>query len=206
MGHGVDKVTAIWVQKWLETIPTGVSKVWQDILNTILQVSSRSWTHLFTEFSLLTWLFLRACLLNLQMTESQERLQVCGRIELVYNLSQPPKMGWGNHDALLRKEDHIEGTAKSSAENDLGVQGMANQIGVTNVVWPQKFKQAWRRPRARQREGTHQMGTGVRFNWAARCLEVLWKHTVLTQTRVLGRKKGCIWLCAREMAHAKTNV
>jgi len=70
--------------------------------------------------------------------------------------------------------------AKSSAENDPGVQGMANQTGVKNDVLLQKFKQARQRPRARQREGTSHTGTGIHVNWAARRLEFLRKYIVFT--------------------------
>lgn len=105
----------------------------------------------------------------------------------------------------LRKDEHTERIAKSSAQIDLWVQGMTNQTGVKNAVLPQKSKQALCRPRVSQREGTQQTGTGVRFNRAARCLEVLWKYTIFTQT-INQQKRECIWVYAREIAHAKNNV
>lgn len=108
------------------------------------------------------------------------------------------KMGWGNQNKLrwrqvqvitLRKNEHTEGMMQSSAEN---IQG----AGDVKPKWrqecciAQQFKGAQCRPRARQREGTHQIGREVHFNWAARCLKFLWKYTVFTQTTTLGRKKG----------------
>lgn len=73
-------------KKWLQNIPRGVSMSWQNTLNTILQISSRSSrSH---SWNFYCWAVLWACLLKLQMTESQESLEVYWRTELEFNFDQ----------------------------------------------------------------------------------------------------------------------
>lgn len=89
----------------------------------------------------------------------------------------------------LRKDEHIEGMMQSSAENIQGAGDVKPKS--RQECWiAQQFKEVQCRPRARQREGTHQTGREVHFNWAARCPKFLWKCMVFTQTISLGRKKG----------------
>lgn len=90
--------------------------------------------------------------------------------------------------------------ATSSAENEPGGAGDGKPNRSQRCHVATKIQSS---PTQRQREGTHQMGAGVHFNGAARYLEVLWKYAAFTQKITLGRKKGCIWVCAREMTHAK---
>lgn len=145
---------------------------------------------------------MRPCLLKLQMTESQESLEVYWRTGLVFNLDQPKK--WVEEITIHSGEGKCKLSHSRRMNKRRGwckvlqkisrVQGMSNQRGDKNVVLPQQFKQAQHRPRARHREGRE-----VQFNWAARCLKFLWKYTVFTQTITLGRKKRTMWWCAKEM-------
>lgn len=178
---------------------------WQDILNTILQISSRSQTNSCMEFLLLS------CFESMHIKIADDRQP--GKSESILKdrtsiHSWPTKkMGGGNHNTLrwrqvqviaLRKNEHTEGMMQSSAENIQGA-GDVKPKRRQECCIAQQFKGAQCRPRARQREGTHQIGREGHFNWAARYLKFLWKCTVFTQTITRGRKKRTIWSYAKEM-------
>lgn len=95
------------------------------------------------------WAVLRACLLKLQMTESQESLKAYWRTGLVLNLDQKKK--WVEEITIHSGEGNCK-LSHSGRMNTLRrwckvlqkisrVQGMSNQSGDKNVVLPNNSKE-----------------------------------------------------------------